>query len=144
MNNKHFRIIQLNDGRQKNAQCSLINNDRTSLADILLIQKPYIFDNGDGNPSVPTHPEWTTYLPTEKAQALRIQHSYRSLIWTHKRISDTQIPVESSDITAVLIEVGNYFLIIISIYVLYSSNTSETEQLLRSRLRMVHLAYCYA
>ncbi len=77
MNNKHFRIIQLNAGRQKETQWSLINDDRTSLADILLIQEPYIFDNRDGNPSVPTHPGWTTYLPTAKSQALHIQHSYR-------------------------------------------------------------------
>ena len=135
MNNKHFRIIQLNAGRQKETQWSLINDDRTSLADILLIQEPYIFDNGDGNPSVPTHPEWTTYLPTAKSQASRIQHSYRPLIWTQERISATQIPVESSDITAVLMEVANYLVIIISIYVPYGSNTSETKHLLRSRLR---------
>ncbi len=66
MNNKHFRIIQLNAARQKETQWSLIIDDRTSLADILLIKKPYIFDNGDGKPSVPTHPKWTIYLPTAK------------------------------------------------------------------------------
>ena len=52
--------------------------------------------------------------------------------------------MESSDITAVLMEVANYLVIIISIYVPYGSNTSETEQLLRSRLRLVNLAHCYA
>ncbi len=144
MNNKHFRIIQLNAGRQKETQWGLINDDRTSLADIVLIQEPYIFENGDGNPSLPTHPEWTTYLPIVKSQASRIQHSYRSLIWTHKRISATQIPVESSEITEVLMEVANYLVIITSIYVPYGSNINETEQLLRSRLGLVNLALCYS
>ncbi len=70
-------------------------------------------DNGDRNLSVPTHPEWTTYLPTAKSQVPRIQHSYRSLIWTHRQILATQIPVKSSDIAAVLMEVANYLVIII-------------------------------
>ncbi len=40
-------------------------------------------------------------------------------------------------------EVANYLVIIISIYIPYGSNTSETEQLLRSKLRLVNLAHCY-
>lgn len=144
MSNKHFRIIQLNAGRQKETQWSLINDYKTSSADILLIQKPYLYDNGDGNPSVPSHPKRTTFLPTAKSPALRIQHSYRSLLWTHERLSATQIPVESSDITVDLLEVADNFLIVISIYVPYGSNDSETEELLRSRLRLINLAHRYA
>ncbi len=144
MNNKHFWIIQLNARRQKETQWNLINDDSTSLANILFIQEPYIFDNGDGNLSLPIHLEWTTYSSIAKSQAPHIQHSYRSLIGTHEQISATKIQVESSDIIAVLIEVANYLVIIISIYVPYVSTTSETEQLLRSRLRLVHWADCYA
>ncbi len=143
MNNNHFRIIELNAGRQKETKWSLINDNRTTLADILLIQEPYICDNGDRNLSVHTHLEWTIYLSTAKSQAIRIQNSYRSLIWTHERLSALQIPVESSNITAVLVEVANYLVIIISTHLPYSSNTSETEQLLGSRLKLVSLAHCY-
>ena len=79
MNNNHFRIIQLNAGRQKETIWSLINDNRTTLADILLIQEHYIFDNGDRNLSVHTHLEWTIYLSTAKSQVLRIQNSYQLL-----------------------------------------------------------------
>ncbi len=40
-------------------------------------------------------------------------------------------------------EMANYLVIIISIYMPYGSNTNETEPLLRSRLRLVHLTYYY-
>lgn len=52
--------------------------------------------------------------------------------------------MESSDITTVLLEVADYLVVIILIYVPYGSNNSETEQLLRSRLKLVNLAQRYA
>lgn len=80
MHNKQLRLIQLNVAKQKETQWSLLNDEETANADILLIQEPHIFDSGDEVPSAPTHPKWTTHLPITISQTAHIHHSVRSLI----------------------------------------------------------------
>lgn len=62
MHSKQLRLIQLNVAKRKEIQWSLLNDEETANADILLIQEPHVFDSGDGIPSVSAHPKWKTHL----------------------------------------------------------------------------------
>lgn len=121
----------------------MLKDDETADVDILLIQEPHIFDNGDGIPSAPTHPKWTTHLPTTTSQTAHIRHSFRSLIWIHRRLTSTQIPVKSSDITAVIVEVAEHVVVTISVYIPYAATVNENEQLLKTRLKLVKATHQY-
>lgn len=144
MHSKQLCLIQLNAAKQRETQWSLLNDKETANADILLIQEPHIFVTGDGVPSAPAHPMWTTHLPTTISQTMHIRHSVRSLIWTHKRLTCTQIPVKSSDITAIMIEVARHLIVIISVYVPYGPTVNENGQLLQKMLKLIKATHQYA
>lgn len=74
---------------------------------------------------------------------MHICHSFRSLICTHKRLTNTQIPVKSSDITAVIIEYVEHLVVLISVYILYGDNANKNEGLLKTRLKLVKATHHY-
>lgn len=99
-----LRILQLNVGKQKETQWSLLNDTDTARFDVLVVAEPYIFTlSGESKARVTSHHQWEAITPTVQRKEGHVRHSFRAMLWLNKNTQGQAIPIQSSDIAAVLI-----------------------------------------
>lgn len=104
---KPLQILQWNVGKRREAQLSLLNNWETNDFDFLLLAEPFRFTlKGQNQPTVPQHHYWEAVLPTKWVCTAYQPFNFRSMIYVNKRFKFQQIPIPSSDLTAVTIKQG--------------------------------------
>jgi hypothetical protein len=131
---RDFRILQANLRKMPETQQSLLNDEDVRDFGLLLIQEPYCFRIDRQDLVSPVyHPYWTAYTPTAHDHGSR--WPFRSMIWAHRDLAVKQIPVASSDVTAVVAELEGRQILAISIYV--PARESEADDELISRLDCV-------
>jgi exonuclease III len=120
-----LRILQANLAKIAQAQASLLNDEGLRDFDLLLIQEPHCW-RVDGTVVVApqNHIHWTQYKPSLWDDTH--QWPFRSMIWSHRDISARQVEVPSSDITAILIEIGFRKILVASVYVPARGNVEDT------------------
>lgn len=72
-----------------------------------------------------------------------ISHNLCFQIYTHKRITNTQILAKSSNITKVIIEYLKHLIVLISIYISYNTTVSKNKAHLKTRLWLIKFIHYY-
>ena len=135
---KPLQILQWNVGKRREAQLSLLNDQQTNNFDFLLLAEPFRFTlEGQNQPTVPQHHYWEAVLPTKWVRTAYQPFNFRSMIYVNKRFKFQQMPIPSSDLTAVLIKQNQESLLIISAYVEYNQNSAQCKRILEQSLQHV-------
>lgn len=111
-----LQILQLNVRKQKEVQLSLLNDSELREYGLLCVAEPHAWPNEKEElVIVPIHhTNWERVLPSKRAEG---RWQIRSMIWIREDLEAEQIPVESSDLTAVLLRLPSKRVLIISVYV---------------------------
>ena len=132
-----LHIIQWNVGKRRESQLSLLNDMGTKDTDIILLQEPSSFTpRQQEDPVVATHHYWNSVIPTQLIEGTRSQR-FRSMIYINKRLPYQQIPIESSDLTAVAIRRGTERFLCVSAYIPYQKNAEQCKRILRRSLAII-------
>ena len=132
-----LQIMQWNVGKRREAQLSLLNDKGTMDFDVLLLQEPHSFTpRQQDKPVTATHHYWNSVLPTCFLPGAHGQR-FRSMIYVNKRLSYQRIPIESGDLTAVVLKRGEDRILCISAYMAYSRNTRECKEILQQNLNLI-------
>ena len=79
--------------------------------------EPYIFeDPTTGEPSSGQHRSWQTFLPTTRRVDGEIRHKYRAAIWVNATVRAQQVPLDSYDMVATLLDSGLEKLLLVAAY----------------------------
>ena len=119
-----FRILQANLLKTRETQLSLLNDQELQNFGLLLIQEPHCFRTDEGVVTAPQHHAyWTSHTPT-------IHNSvgcwpFRSMIWAHRDLTVKQVPVPTSDVTALLVTIGERRILVFSTYVATAQDVSN-------------------
>ena len=111
-----LQVLQLNVGKRETTQLSLLNDDSLQDFSVLAISEPYSWRTNDNSVVVTPvrHYHWTKITPT-------LLHSgrwpIRSMFWIRSDLEVLQVPVNSADVTAVVLRLPDRSIFIASIYV---------------------------
>lgn len=141
MDVKPLEILQWNAGKRREAQLSLLNDQRTNKFDFLLLSEPYRFTpRGNQHPVVPQHQYWEAVLPSQFTETAHQRFNFRSMIYVNRRVKYRQIPIPCSDLTAVTMKHGPDRILLISAYIERDRRGSRARQILEQRLADVRQA----
>lgn len=134
-----LRILQLNVGKQKETQWSLLNDTDTARFDVLVVAEPYIFTlSGESKARVTSHHQWEAITPTVQRKEGHVRHSFRAMLWLNKNTQGQAIPIQLSDIAAVLIRSQGVPVLIFSVYIPRGGKTVyDHEDQLKERLQIL-------
>jgi len=91
-----------------------MNDEQLKDFGVLLIQEPHIQKINDTLVTTPReHSNWTNLVPTTQREG---RWPIRSMIWIRKDLDYKQVPVQSPDLTAVVLQLPNRSILITSIY----------------------------
>jgi hypothetical protein len=112
-----FQMLQLNVGKREMVQLSLLNDDNLQDFSALAISEPYAWRNKESNATITIpaqHHNWTKMIPTTQRDS---RWPIRSMLWIRKDLEAMQIPVDSADITAAVLQLPERSVLLTSIYV---------------------------
>lgn len=110
-----FQILQLNVGKRREVQQSLLNDETLRGYGVLAISEPYARMRDDTVVTVPAwHSNWTKLTPTMTRDAA---WPIRSMLWIRSDIEAVQIPVASADLTAARLRLPDREVLMVSVYV---------------------------
>ncbi|KUL82055.1 hypothetical protein ZTR_10680 [Talaromyces verruculosus] len=110
-------------------QLSLLNDITLRNFDLLLISEPSLATI-DGKVTLHSHHKWTPILPSTQWDPSTNLAAHRSMIWAnHNGPQATPIPMDSPDVTAVIIKVSDYTVLIMSVYIPPRANSHHREDL---------------
>lgn len=113
---KSLRIIQLNVRKRSEIHDSLMNDEEIQDAAVVAVQEPWAWKiNGRLLTTPMAHHKWTKIVPTICRKDNR--WPIRSMLWVRKDLEAEQIPIESSDLTAVVLRLPEKWVLIVSVYV---------------------------
>jgi hypothetical protein len=128
--------LQANLRKGPQTQLSLLNDITLRNFDLLLISEPSLATI-DGKVTLHTHHKWTPILPSTQWDPNTNLAAYRTMIWAnHNGPGVTPIPVESPDITAAIIKVPDYTILIMSVYIPPRADSHHREDLV-ARLQII-------
>ena len=112
-----FKMLLANLGKRPVVQHSLMNDGGLREHNLLMITEPSCFRNQEGRTiAAPTHhPFWVQYLPT--TTSTEGVFPVRTMIYVGKGQQFKQIPVESPNVTAVVIKRRTFPIIAITAYI---------------------------
>lgn len=90
------------------------------------------------------HLQWQLYYPSSISQPLlylRIKAPFRAMILVAKKHHMQQVPIDYSDITALLLTLSTCSYFAVSVYISCSTGRSQDEPKLKLRLELLHSAY---
>lgn len=144
---RDFRVLQANVRKSREGHEALFNDPRLRSFGAIAIQEPHCFTSQEGKVVVTpaTSSVWIQHLPTKISSS---RWPVRSCLWTHKDIRTTQVPVQSHDITAVLLHLHGVTVLLASVYI-PSIGTAEwgppsrlqDSRHLQHRLRLLQEAF---
>jgi hypothetical protein len=113
---KPLRIIQLNVQKRSEIHDSLMNDEEIQDAAVVAIQEPQARKIKGRLLTTPmAHHKWTKVVPTICREDSR--WPIRSMLWVRKDLEAEQVPIESSDLTAVVLRLPEKWVLIVSVYV---------------------------
>ena len=113
--NRAFQVLQLNGRKQDTVQHSLMNDSQLEDFSVLAISEPYAWRFDETVITAPMgHPNWTKITPTTQN---RERWAFRSMLWIRRDIDAEQVPVESPDLTAVVLRLPDRSILVASIYI---------------------------
>jgi hypothetical protein len=113
--NRAFQVLQLNGRKQDTVQHSLMNDSQLKDFSVLAISEPYAWRFDETVITAPMgHPNWTKITPTTQN---RERWAFRSMLWIRRDIDAEQVPVESPDLTAVVLRLPDRSILVASIYI---------------------------
>ena len=117
MDPEPFEILQFNTQKRMGAMHSIMNDESLKYFGVLLILEPHVWKNSEGKAifTPMAHSNWTKTEPTVCNDEGRLV--YRSMIWTQVNLETEQVPVELSDIIAVIVWLPLCTILIFSVYV---------------------------
>lgn len=119
---------------------SLLLNDET-IKDFqaITVVEPYIFANPDNNETtIPQDYRWQSFRPTTLRTDVLPRFTFRTAIWVNARCKATQIPVECSDTTAVILDTGDAHLLLVASYEPRDgAGKAEKEEAMRVRIENI-------
>jgi hypothetical protein len=131
-----LRVLQANLQKSPEVQHNLLNDSDLRLHSLLLIQEPHCHSSYD-HPFVTEQfsRHWDLYYPS---LASEFRYPYRSVIWAKKRLKMKQIPIPSSDITAVQVTTSECTILAFSVYIPHDSSSAEiSRRQLSERLDLI-------
>ena len=139
-------FIQANMRKSHKTTHSFFHDPDFEQASLLLLTELYSILNTEGHPSsVPTYqPLWLPYYPRCLSRTLprsRKKAPFRAMIWAAKQHQIHQIPIDHSDIAALVLTLLTRKILIISIYIPCSTSRSQDEPKLKLRLELVKSTY---
>jgi hypothetical protein len=138
--NKEFRVLQLNVQKRRETLLSVLNDKSMRGVGALIILEPncYLMNRQRLMVSPMHHPEWTPILPSTH----NLEWPFvRSMLWIHRDLRATPIPIQSPDLTAVSLKMEGRLLLIIAAYIpRFSSSAPDSEAALKERLRLIRQA----
>jgi hypothetical protein len=112
---KTFRMIQLNVRKQGAVHDSLMNDEGIQDATVLAIQEPHARRIQGRLLTTPmTHHKWRKMVPSTWREG---RWAIRSMLWVNKDVEAEQIPIESPDITAAIVRLPGWLVLVASVYV---------------------------
>jgi exonuclease III len=132
------QILHLNVGKWRLAKNSL-NDAIIKDFQAICVVGSYIFVNPDNNePTIPQDRRWQIYQPITTKEDAIPRHAFRSAVWVNAKCKATQIPIECSDTTAILLHIGDTQLFLVSCYEPRGENTkTESEESLRAMIQNI-------
>jgi hypothetical protein len=120
-----LRILHLNVGKRPAVQQSLLNDDSIKDFDALTVVEPYIFRHPQtGTPTIAQDRRWEVFRPTTLRTDGHARHAFRAAIWVNSRCKATQIPADSYDVAAALIQLKERQLLLVACY---EARAADTE-----------------
>lgn len=112
--NKTLQVLQLNVRKQEEVQQSLMNDERLRNFGVLAVSEPYAWVTDGTVVTVPMgHSNWTKIMPTTQR---RERWAVRSMMWVRRDIEAEQVPVQSADLTAVVLRLPDRSILVVSVY----------------------------
>lgn len=128
-----LKILQLNVRKQGMVQQSLLNDEAIKNFGVLLVTEPHVWKLDDKLIIVPMgHTNWTKMIPTAQHEG---RWAVRSMLWIRKDIDAEQIPIQSADITAVVLRLPDRAVLVVSVYV-----EGNNEEALRNTIHLLRQA----
>lgn len=131
-----LKVMQLNARKTKEIQWSALHDESLNGYGALLLTEPSCYRDSEQqlHPSPIQHPKWIAVLPSKSQD----ERPYiRSMIWMARDLKYTPVHIVSSDITAVMLDLGSRRIMLTSIYVPPITSTHEPERSLRDRLNVL-------
>jgi hypothetical protein len=112
-----LRVLQVNLGKRRMVQHSLLNDEDLIDYGILFISEPSCFRDDNGQVVAPPsgHPQWSQLMPTTTAQEGRFP--IRCLMYVSKDMDAQPIHAESPGLTGARIKIQDRPILVISTYV---------------------------
>jgi len=133
---RDINTLQGNLRKSRSVQDALHNDGALKDFTATLAQEPYLVTVNSRTFTPGVGSKWTTFYPTKKVdqgQEGRLA-VYRSCLWIANGVVASQVAVESSDITAVRIDVAGRKVVLVSVYI---PPVSDGQSELLARLRLI-------
>lgn len=136
-----LKFLQANLRKCPPAQQSLLNNESIKEFGAILVSEPHC-PRIDGKIVVsPIHHRfWEPFYPSVY-QGEERRWAFRLMIWMNKSLRAHQIHIESSDITATMVEIDSRVILLFSVYIPPIQHDKDNNEELDSRLRLIEGAY---
>ncbi|KDN71873.1 hypothetical protein CSUB01_09606 [Colletotrichum sublineola] len=110
-----FRMMQLNVRKQGAVHDSLMNDETIRDMMVVAIQEPQArIIQGRLLTTPMGHQGWTKMIPSTHREG---RWAIRSMLWVRKDVEAEQIRIESPDLTAAVIQMGDRLILVASVYV---------------------------
>ena len=110
-----LQTVQLNVRKQSSVQLSLMNDPGLQHYSAIAISEPYVWRSGSELITTPMgHASWVKMLPTTQSED---RWAVRSMLWVHKDVRAEQISVNSHDLTAAILYLQEYTVLVVSTYI---------------------------
>lgn len=132
-----LKFLQANLGKCPPVQQSLFNDEGIKDFGAILVSEPHC-PRIEGKVIVSPihHRVWEPFFPTSQLGEEK-RWAFRSMLWINKKFKAKQISVDSSDVTAAVIEVGDRTLLLVSVYIPPNEQEKDNEKELSSRLSLI-------
>lgn len=136
-----LKFLQANLGKCPPAQQSLLNDENVKSFGAILVSEPHCPRiEGKVVVSLIHHRFWEPFYPSVY-QGEEKRWAFRSMTWVNKTLRARQMRVESSDITAAVVELDSRTILLFSVYVPPIQHDKDNNEELDSRLRLIEEAY---
>lgn len=125
-----LQILQANVNKSSNVSQSLFNDPQLSMYSFIALTEPWSRLSGDIPYLSPMfHTYWTPFYPT-KVNHLSSNNTvcFRSMIWVNMAQKSRQVPIDHPDLTAVISQVQERMLLLVSVYIPCSSGNRDMDQ----------------